>query len=128
MASRNAFSSSATDPVPAAPLLVAVAWPNASPEASTTKHIFSNNLIELFLLCCSSVSRPIKVTNFRPWLSQTQEPNLVAEIRVSISHHSSRVVHRYVDVPGRESISLSFPIFVEIPADVWNLIGLFLGQ
>jgi hypothetical protein len=80
MASRKAFSSSATDPVPAEPLLLAVAWPNASPEASTTKHIFSNNLIELFLLCCSSVYRPVKVINSGPWLSPAQEPNFVLKL------------------------------------------------
>src|SRR5262245_57630861 len=47
MASRKALSSSATDPEPA-PLFGAAACPNASPEATTTKHIFSNHLIKLF--------------------------------------------------------------------------------
>src|SRR3981081_149145 len=75
IASRNAFNSSAIDPVPAEPLLVAVAWPNASPEASNTKHIFSNNLIELFSSASSSLSAH-QGDNYGPLFSiATQEPN-----------------------------------------------------
>src|SRR4029077_3501559 len=100
MASREAFSSSATDPVPAEPLLFAVAWPNASPEASTTKHIFSNNLIELILLCLFVVYRPIKVIIPVPGLSPMSLANprnqIVAKTRVLISHHNQPVVHTYV--------------------------------
>src|SRR5579864_2207363 len=116
IASRNAFSSSATDPVPAEPLFVAVAWPRASPEASTTKHIFSNNLIELFLLCFFVVYRPIKVIIPAPCCLSQLRNQMVAETRVSISHHICVLVHTYVQGSATPWSSQSFQIWKKTEA------------
>src|SRR5580765_6091858 len=97
MASRKAFSSSATDPDPAEPLLGAVAWPSASPEASTTKHIFSNNLIERILLCLFVLNGPFKVIIPGPKPCSIRDPVLIfRENSGLISHHSCPDVHSYV--------------------------------